>query len=44
MVPHIPPAGIVDIVDSEDNFFYLVERPGLDVTYLGGDHEIVVEQ
>ena len=44
MIPHIPPAGTVDIVDSEDNFFYLVERPGLDVTYLGGDHEIVVEQ
>ena len=44
MVPHTPPAGIVDIVDSKDNFFYLVERPGLDVTYLGGNHEIVVEQ
>lgn len=40
MVPYVPPE-IVDTLDSEDKYYYLVERPGLDVTYLGGDHEIV---
>lgn len=39
MVP-LPP-GIVDTIDSEDKYYYLVERPGLDITYLGSDHETV---
>ena len=40
MIPLLPPA-IVDTADSDEKYYYLVERPGLDVTYLGGDHEIV---
>lgn len=46
MIPHIPPTrspGIVDgsdAVDRSDKYYYLVERPGLDVTYLGGNSEV----
>lgn len=44
MIPHTPPTGIVDIINSEDQYCYLVERPGLDaICLLGGDHEILVE-
>jgi hypothetical protein len=36
MIPHSPPG--IDVV--EDKYYYLVERPGLDVTDLGGIHEM----
>ena len=35
MIPHSPPG--IDV--GEDQYYYLVERPGLDVTDLGGNHE-----
>lgn len=37
MIPHSPPG--IDI-DNKDQYYYLVERPGLDVTNLGGIHEV----
>ena len=40
MIPHTPP-GMVDMVGTEDKYYYLVERPGLDVTYLGDDRDTV---
>jgi hypothetical protein len=35
MIPHSPPG-----MDKDDEYYYLVERPGLDVTDLGGIHEV----
>lgn len=40
MIPHTPP-GMVDMVGTEDKYYYLVKRPGLDVTYLGDDRDTV---
>ena len=35
MIPHSPPG-----MEREDGYHYLVERPGLDITILGGIHEV----
>ncbi len=36
MIPCCPPG-----VDQDDLYYFLVERPGLDITDLGDIHEIV---
>lgn len=37
MIPHSPPG--IDV--GKDKYYYLVERPGLDITDLGGIREVL---
>lgn len=39
MIPHSPPG-----VESEDKYFYLVERPGLDIANLGSNIQEVFNE